>query len=125
MAALKANKYSCSTDEAYERCTQGTTSVQVLLGDHPRPPVLSLQASGAPAEATTKLAAVAPQVLEIAHVNPRQPIVDWLNKLEGKPAGSTKAGNWTIDFSTESSSEAPGAILTLTDTLCKTRCGAE
>jgi hypothetical protein len=125
VAALKAAKYTCTTDEAYERCAQGTTSVLVLLGDHPRPPVLSLQAAGAPAAATTKLAEVAPTVLQLAHVTPREPIITWLKQQQGKAAGSTKAGPWTVDLSTEASSEAPGAILTLTDTLCTARCGAE
>jgi hypothetical protein len=125
VAALTGKSYQCSTDEAYQTCSQGTTSVQVLSGNHPRPPVLSLQASGVAAEATTKLTEVAPQVLELAHVNPRGQIVDWLKQQQGKTAAKTTVGNWTVEFSTESDSEAPGAILTLTDKLCKANCGAE
>ena len=125
VAALGAKGYTCSTDEAYETCGQGTTSVQVLLGTHPRPPVVSLQASGTPAEATAKLTEFAPQALELAHVNPRGQIVDWLKQQQGKTAASTTAGNWNVELSTEAESEAPGAILTLTDKLCKANCGAE
>jgi hypothetical protein len=125
VAALSGKSFQCSTDEAYETCSQGTTSVQVLIGNHPRPPVLSLQAAGVAAEATTKLAEFAPQALELAHVNPRGQIVDWLKQQQGKTTATTTAGNWTVEFSTESDSEAPGAILTLTDKLCKVGCGAE
>ncbi|MET9270757.1 hypothetical protein [Kribbella sp. NPDC003557] len=125
VAALSGKSYQCSTDEAYETCSQGTTSVQVLIGNHPRPPVVSLQASGVPAEAAAKLAEFAPQALELAHVNPRGQIVDWLKQQQGKTAAATTAGNWTVEFSTEADSEAPGAILTLTDKLCTANCGAE
>jgi hypothetical protein len=125
VTALSGKSYQCSTDEAYETCSQGTTSVQVLIGTHPRPPVVSLQAAGVPAEATTKLTEFAPQALELAHVNPRGQIVDWLKQQQGKTAASTTAGDWNVEFSTESDSEAPGAILTLTDKLCKVNCGAE
>lgn len=125
MAALSGKSYQCSTDEAYQTCSQGTTSVQVLIGDHPRPPVLSLQASGVAAEATTKLTEFAPQALELAHVNPRGQIVDWLKQQSGKTSAQTTFGDWNVEFSTESDSEAPGAILTLTDKLCKANCGAE
>ncbi|HEY3563100.1 MAG TPA: hypothetical protein VGL05_36795 [Kribbella sp.] len=125
VAAFAGQKYQCATDEAYETCSKGTTSVQVLIGTQPRPAVLSLQATGAPAEAATALAEFAPQALELAHVNPRAKIVDWLKQQQGKAAGTTTAGNWTVEFSTESGTERPGAILTLTDKLCKANCGAE
>ena len=125
MAALTGKSYQCSVDEAYQTCSQGTTSVQVLIGNHPRPPVLSLQASGVAAEATTKLTEFAPQALELAHVNPRGQIVDWLKQQSGKASAQTTFGDWNVEFSTESDSEAPGAILTLTDKLCKVNCGAE
>jgi len=97
----------------------------VLLGDHPRPAVLSLHATGVGAEATTQLAEFTPQALELAHVNPRGQIADWLKQQDGKAAAQTTAGNWTVEFSTEVDSEQPGAILTLTDKLCKVNCGAE
>jgi hypothetical protein len=58
-------------------------------------------------------------------VNPRAQITDWLKQQQGKTAGVTKAGIWTVEFSTESDSEQPGAILTLTDTTCTVNCGAE
>jgi hypothetical protein len=99
--------------------------VQVLIGTQPRPAVLSLQTSGAAAAATTQLTELAPQVLETAHVNPRAQITDWLKQQQGKTAGVTKAGIWTVEFSTESDTEQPGAILTLTDTTCTVNCGAE
>lgn len=84
VTAFTGQKYQCSTDEAYETCTKGTTSVQVLLGTQPRPAVLSLQASGVAAEAATALTEFAPQALELAHVNPRGKIVDWLKQQSGK-----------------------------------------
>jgi hypothetical protein len=121
--ALSGKSYKCTTDEAYQTCAQGTSSVQVLIGTQPRPAVLSLQTSGAAAAATTQLTELAPQVLETAHVNPRAQITDWL-KQQGT-AGVTKAGIWTVEFSTESDTEQPGAILTLTDTTCTVNCGAE
>jgi hypothetical protein len=122
--AFAGNGYRCSTDEAYQTCAQGTTSIQVLIGKQPRPPVISLQATGVAAEATTKLSDFVPQALELAHVNPRGQIADWLKEQQGK-AGQTTAGNWTVEFSTEVDSDQPGAILTLTDKLCKVDCGAE
>ncbi|MGW7684501.1 hypothetical protein ACWGID_27410 [Kribbella sp. NPDC054772] len=125
VAAFTAQKYQCSTDEAYETCSKGTTSVQVLLGKQPRPAVLSLQSTGVAAEAATALAEFAPQALELAHVNPRGQIVDWIKQHASKPSGQTTAGNWTVDYSTEVDSEQPGVILTLTDKLCKADCGAE
>ncbi|GAA3108617.1 hypothetical protein JOF29_001557 [Kribbella aluminosa] len=125
MAAFTGQQYQCSTDEAYQTCSKGTTSAQVLLGTQPRPAVLSLQATGAAGEAATALTAFAPQALELAHVNPRGQIVDWLKQQSGKTAGTTSAGTWTVEYSTESDTDQPGAILTLTDTLCKVDCGAE
>jgi hypothetical protein len=125
VTALAGKGYKCSTDEAYQTCSQGTTSVQVLIGTQPRPAVLSLQATGAAAAASTALTDFAPQALELAHVNPRGKIVDWLKQQSGKAAGTTAAGNWTVEYSTESQTDQPGAILTLTDELCKADCGAE
>ncbi|WP_432880208.1 hypothetical protein ACQPYH_34745 [Kribbella sp. CA-245084] len=124
VTAFAGKGYQCSTDEAYQTCAQGVTSIQVLIGKQPRPPVISLQATGVAAEATTKLADFAPQALELAHVNPRGQIADWLKQQQGK-AGQTTAGNWTVEFSTEADTDQPGAILTLTDKLCKADCGAE
>lgn len=125
VAAFTGKGYTCSTDEAYQTCAQGSTSIQVLIGKQPRPPVLSLQATGVAAEATTKLSDFAPQALELAHVNPRGQIADWLKQQQGKSSAQTTAGDWTVEFSTESESDQPGAILTLTDKLCKVDCGAE
>ena len=125
VAAFAGKSYKCSTDEAYQTCSQGTTSIQVLIGDHPRPPVLSLQATGVGAEATTKLSGFAPEALELAHVNPRAQIATWLEQQQGKASAQTTAGNWTVEFSSEVDSDQPGAILTLTDKLCKVNCGAE
>jgi len=125
VAAFAGKNFKCTTDEAYQTCSQGTTSVQVLLGKHPRPPVLSLQATGVGAEATTTLADFVPTALEVAHVNPRGQIADWLKGQHGKASAQTTAGNWTVLFSTEADSDQPGAILTLTDKLCTVDCGAE
>jgi hypothetical protein len=99
--------------------------VQVLIGDQPRPPVLSLQATGAAAEATAKLTEFALPALDAAHVNPRGRIADWLKQQQGKTSAATTAGIWTVEFSTEADSDQPGAILTLTDKTCKANCGAE
>ncbi len=87
--------------------------------------MLSLQATGVGSEATAKLAEFTPQALELAHVNPRGQITDWLNQQQGKATAQTSAGTWTVELSTEVGSDQPGAILTLTDTLCKANCGAE
>ncbi|MGZ0151746.1 hypothetical protein ACXJJ3_32135 [Kribbella sp. WER1] len=125
MSAFTGKQYQCTTDEAYQTCSKGTTSAQVLIGTQPRPAVLSFQATGVAAEAATALTEFAPQALELAHVNPRGQIVDWLKQQSGKTAGKTTAGTWTVEYSTESDSDQPGAILTLTDTLCKVDCGAE
>ena len=97
VTAFTGKGYTCSTDEAYQTCSQGATSIQVLIGTHPRPPVLSLQATGVAAEATTKLSDFAPQALELAHVNPRGQIADWLKQQQGKASGQTTAGDWTVE----------------------------
>lgn len=125
VTAFAGKGYKCSTDEAYQTCAQGVTSIQVLIGSHSRPPVISLQATGVAAEATTKLTDFAPQALELAHVNPRGQIADWLKQQQSKASATTTAGDWTVEFSTESDTDQPGAILTLTDKLCKADCGAE
>jgi hypothetical protein len=125
VTAFAGKGYTCSTDEAYQTCAQGITSIQVLIGSHPRPPVISLQATGVAAEATAKLSDFAPQALELAHVNPRGQIAEWLKQQQSKASAQTTAGDWTVEFSTESDSDQPGAILTLTDKLCNADCGAE
>jgi hypothetical protein len=125
VTAFAGKGYRCSTDEAYETCAQGVTSIQVLIGKHPRPPVISLQATGVAAEAATKLSDFTPQALELAHVNPRGQIADWLKQQQSKPSATTTVGDWTVEFSTEADTDQPGAILTLTDKLCKVDCGAE
>jgi len=66
-----------------------------------------------------------PQALELAHVNPRGQIADWLKQQQSKPSATTTVGDWTVEFSTEADTDQPGAILTLTDKLCKVDCGAE
>ncbi|MGW6199525.1 hypothetical protein ACWF0M_25465 [Kribbella sp. NPDC055110] len=125
VAAFTGKQYKCSTDEAYETCSSGLRSVQVLTGTHPRPPVISLQAAGPATESTTRLTEFAPEALELAHVNPRGQIADWLKQQAGKASAQTTFGDWNVEFSTESDTDAPGAILTLTDKLCKANCGAE
>ncbi|MEV4260089.1 hypothetical protein [Kribbella sp. NPDC049584] len=125
VTAFAGKGYQCTTDEAYETCAQGVTSIQVLIGKHPRPPVISLQATGVAAEAATKLSDFTPQALELAHVNPRGQIADWLKQQQSKASATTTVGDWTVEFSTEVGSDQPGAILTLTDKLCKVDCGAE
>ncbi|WP_327637093.1 hypothetical protein OHB24_01535 [Kribbella sp. NBC_00482] len=87
--------------------------------------MISLQAAGPATESTTRLAEFAPEALELAHVNPRGQITDWMKQQSGKASAQTTFGDWNVEFSTETDSEAPGAILTLTDKLCKANCGAE
>jgi hypothetical protein len=125
VAAFAGKGYKCSTDEAYQTCSSGLRSIQVLIGKHPRPPVISLQAAGTATESTTRLAEFAPEALELAHVNPRGQITAWLQQQLSKPAAKTTLGDWNVEFSTEVDTEAPQSVLTLTDKLCKTNCGAE
>jgi hypothetical protein len=126
VTALGGAGYKCGADGAYAICTTGTVSVWVLTGTHPRPPVVSLHATGPVATATADIAAKLPQVLEVAHINPRAEITDWFGKLGGKPAGQVTAGDWLVGWSTEAvDTEEPGAHLTLDDKLCKANCQAE
>ncbi|WP_020391231.1 hypothetical protein [Kribbella catacumbae] len=126
VAGLSGAGYKCSTDGTYAICTTGTASVWVLTGAHKRPPVVSLHASGPVAAATAEIATKLPQVLEVAHVNPRTEITEWFGQLGDKPTGQLTAGDWQVDWSTEVvDTDEPGAHLTLVDKLCTVNCQAE
>jgi len=126
VAGLTGAGYKCSADGSYAICTTGTVSVWVLAGTHPRPPVVSLHATGPIATATADIGSKLPQVLEVAHINPRTEITDWFGKLGAQTAAQLTAGDWQVGWSTEVvDTEEPGAHLTLDDKLCKVNCQAE
>jgi hypothetical protein len=126
VTGLTAAGYKCTADGTYAICTSGPAAVWVLTGDHNRPPVVSLHSSGPAGTATAAVAKVLPQALEIAHVNPRAPIVSWFGEQSGKPTAELIAGDWQVSWTVESvDTEEPGVHLTLVDKLCKTNCQAE
>ncbi|NEA32301.1 hypothetical protein [Streptomyces sp. SID13031] len=125
LTGLKGAGYKCGADGTYAICTSGTVAVWVLTGTHPRPPVVSLHATGQLAPAQAAVAQQLPKVLEIAHINPRTPIVDWFGKLGGTE-DVLKSGDWQADWSVETvDTEEPGVHLTMIDQTCKTNCQAE
>lgn len=125
LAGLKGAGYKCGADGTYAICTSGTVAVWVLTGTHPRPPVVSLHATGQLAPAQAAIAAQLPKVLEIAHINPRTPVTDWFGKL-GATENVLKSGDWQADWSVETvDTEEPGVHLTLVDQTCKVNCQAE
>ncbi|WP_238161206.1 hypothetical protein [Kribbella antibiotica] len=124
VAGLTAAGFKCGTDEAYALCTSGAASVSILLGDHPRPPVVSVNATGAEDTAAAEIAKVLPKVLEVAHISQPQDITTWYGEQKGKPSSMT-AGDWVINYAAEADTEEPGVHLTVTDKLCKTACQAE
>jgi hypothetical protein len=126
VVGLTGAGYKCGADGSYAICTADTVSVWVLTGTHKRPPVVSLHATGPIATATADITKKLPQVLEVAHINPRTEITDWFGKLAGQPNSQLTAGDWQVDWSTEVvDTEEPGAHLTLVDKLCKVNCQAE
>ncbi|MGW1343707.1 hypothetical protein ACWCOV_21845 [Kribbella sp. NPDC002412] len=124
VSALKTDGYNCSTDVAYAVCRMGATSIGVLTGDHPRPPVVSVQASGQVDVAWAEISNSLPRILELAHINQPE-IATWFNQQKGKPVAQQSFGDWLVDVSAEVDTEEPGVHLTLTDKLCKTNCQAE
>ncbi|GAA0621089.1 hypothetical protein HPO96_24090 [Kribbella sandramycini] len=115
--------FKCGTDEAYAVCTSGGAQVSVLLGDHPRPPVVSVHATGKQDTASAAIGAVLPKVLETVNVNQQQEISSWFGQQ--KATAQMTAGDWLIDYTVEADTEEPGVNLTVTDKLCKTSCQAE
>ena len=97
----------------------------MLTGTHPRPPVVSLHATGAVATAHHAIAADLPKVLGIAHIGESAKIADWYGRQTGKATAATTVGDWRIDLSAEQGTDQPGVHLTLTDKLCKQNCRAE
>ncbi|MFI6720333.1 hypothetical protein ACIBGM_34050 [Kribbella sp. NPDC050470] len=124
VSALKTDGYDCTTDVAYAVCRKGITSIGVLTGTHPRPPVLSVQASGQVDVAWGEISNSLPRILELAHVNQPE-IAGWFDQQKGKPIAQQAFGDWLVDISAEVDTEEPGVHLTLTDKLCKTNCQAE
>ncbi|WBQ07073.1 hypothetical protein [Kribbella sp. CA-293567] len=125
VAGLTSAGYKCGADGSYAICTADKVSVWVLAGTHPRSPVVSLHAAGPVATATAEIGSKLPQVLEVAHINPRTEITDWFGKLGAQPAAQLAAGDWKVGWSTEVGTEEPGAHLTLEDQLCKVNCQPE
>ncbi|WP_405061246.1 hypothetical protein OG474_06275 [Kribbella sp. NBC_01505] len=125
VAGLTQAGFKCGTDEAYALCTSGAASVSILNGDHPRPPVVSVNASGPADTAAAAIAKVLPKVLEVAHISQPQDIASWFDAQKGKPAADMTAGDWLVNYAAESDTEEPGVHLTVTDKLCKTACQAE
>lgn len=125
VAGLKAAGYTCSADSTYQLCKgSGPVAVWVLTGPHPRPPVVSLQATGAVATAHHAIMADLPKVLEIAHIAGASKITTWFGAQTGKTT-STTIDDWRIDLSAEEGTDQPGVHLTLNDKLCKRDCRAE
>jgi hypothetical protein len=125
VAALAGAGYKCTTDAAYAICTSGGASVWVLTGSHPRPPVVSLHASGPVETASAEIAKVLPRTLELAHINQGPEIAAWFAEQKGTATAQRSFGDWRADYSAEVDTEEPGTHLTLTDTLCKANCQAE
>ncbi|MEU4394673.1 hypothetical protein [Kribbella sp. NPDC023855] len=125
VSGLTGAGYKCGVDAPYAICTADTVSVWVLTGSHNRPPVVSLHANGPIEKAAADISAKLPRALELAHINPRTPIIDWFGKLGGKPTDQLTAGDWQADWSAEADTDEPGAHLTLVDKLCKVNCQAE
>ncbi|MEU4289686.1 hypothetical protein AB0E63_15790 [Kribbella sp. NPDC026596] len=124
VAGLTGAGYKCTPDVAYVTCTSGATSVGILTGSHPRPPVVSLHAAGPVDTSSAEIAKVLPQVLELAHVNQGGDIVTWFGQQKASTAQMT-AGDWLVEYSAEVDTDEPGTNLTLTDKLCKVNCQAE
>jgi hypothetical protein len=125
VAAFTGAGYKCVPDVAYVTCTSGDTSVGVLTGSHPRPPVVSLHAAGPVDVSTGEISKVLPQVLELAHINQGAQIASWFDQQKGQTAAQMTAGDWQVEYSAEIDTDEPGANLTLTDKLCKVNCQAE
>lgn len=125
VAALTGAGYQCVPDATYVTCTSGATSVAVLTGSHPRPPVVSLHAAGPVDTSSAEIAKVLPQVLELAHVNQRADILTWFGQQKGDTTAQLTTGDWLVEYSAEVDSEEPGTNLTLTDKLCTVNCQAE
>jgi len=125
VAALTGAGYKCVPDVAYVTCTSEATSVGILTGSHPRPPVVSLHAAGPVEASSAEIAKVLPQVLELAHVNQGGDIVNWFGRQKGSTTGQMTAGDWLVEYSAEVDTDEPGTNLTVTDKLCKVNCQAE
>jgi hypothetical protein len=122
--ALKATGRTCANELSYVICTSGPVEVWVLTGDHPRPPVLSVNASGSPAAARKAISDQLVPALTAAHVGEAAAVATWFSEQTADTA-STVTGDWRVELSTEQDSDVPGVHLTLNDTRCKANCQAE
>ncbi|MEV6281610.1 hypothetical protein [Kribbella sp. NPDC051770] len=125
VTGLTGAGYKCGRDGDYAICTTGPVAVWVLTGDHKRAPVISLHSLGSAATATSEIGKVLPKALEIAHVVPAAPIVEWFGQQSGKTTAQVVEGDWQVELSVEVDTEEPGAHLSLMDRLCKADCTAE
>jgi hypothetical protein len=125
VAAFSGAGYKCTSDVIYAICTTGPTSVWVLTGSHPRPPVVSLHASGPVDTSSSEIAEVLPEVLELAHINQGADIATWFGQQKDRTTAQYTAGDWLVEYSAEVGTEEPGTHLTLTDKLCTVNCQAE
>jgi hypothetical protein len=124
VTALKAGGRTCANELSYVICTSGPVQVWVLTGDHPRPPVLSLNATGSPDAARKAIADQLVPALTAAHVSEVAAVNTWYTAQTADSA-STTVGDWKVELSTEQDSDVPGVHLTLNDTRCKSNCEAE
>ncbi|WP_433161092.1 hypothetical protein [Kribbella sp. CA-247076] len=125
MGALTGAGYECTTDVAYAICRLGAASVWVLTGDHPRPPVVSVHAAGPVDVAWAEISNSLQRILDLAHINGGAEIAGWFDQQKGKQVAQQMFGDWQAAYSAEVDTDEPGVHLTLTDTLCKTKCQAE
>ena len=126
VSALSGAGYECTTDVAYAICRMGAAAVWILTGDHPRPPVVSVHALGPVDVAWAEISNSLARILELAHVNQGAEIAAWFEQQKSKPVAQQQTfGDWQADYSAEVDTDEPGVHLTLTDTLCTTRCQAE
>jgi hypothetical protein len=125
VAGLKAAGYTCGSELSYAVCRSAPVEVWVLTGDHPRPPVISLQVPGALAPARKAIGAHLVEVLQAAHVNEVRQVAGWYGRQQNRTEAQTAVGDWQVELYAEQESDAPGLHLTLNDKLCKRACQAE
>jgi hypothetical protein len=125
VAGLKGAGYSCGTEFAYAICRSAPVEVWLLTGEHPRPPVISVQVAGAVAPARKAIGARLVEVLQAAHVNEGPQVAAWYRGQQNRTDAAKRIGDWQVELSAEQESDAPGVHLTLNDKLCKRACQAE
>lgn len=126
IGTLRKAGYDCTMDVAYAVC-KGSSPVQVwvLAGEQPRFPVLSLHADGSVDTARAAVGAELPKLLRLMHVNELLIIDQWYGLQKDLNEATTNIGDWRINLSAESGTDAPGVHLVLNDKRCKQACQAE